>query len=209
MAFTTLRPNRFAILLLLPLLVAPIGASTYSISIDTTPLSGGSGSLAFDLIDSNPSANTVSISGFATDGTLGTASTVGGPVGGSLPGTVTIADGSFFNELLQDITFGTSLSFDVSLTQGFTAGFLPDSFSFFVLDTSLFPLFPTSDPTFADALFQIDIDGSASGAVLNFAAVDSPPSATWSVNTAVPEPSSILMLLSGLAAVVWRARQRS
>ena len=149
------------------LLGARIEAVPFNVFIDTSPLSGTDGNLAFDLIDSNSAANVLTIMDFSTDGALGAAFEFGGPISGALPGTVEIQDGDFFNELLHEITFGTTISFSFELTDSFTPGGLPDSFSFFLLDADPFfplPLFPTSDPTGADALFA--------GFYLSFSSID-------------------------------------
>jgi hypothetical protein len=187
---------------------SPAGAVPIDVIVDTTLLSGTPATLAFDLLDGDPASNTATISDFSTDGALGTSSTSGGPVSGALPGTVTIADGSFFNEYLQDITLGSMLSFRVDLTSFSTGSPIPDSFSFFILDASLLPLFPTSDPTGADALFVVDIDGSPTGAIASFEATDSPPSATWLVApaTPVPAPTTLSLLAIGLGWIASRSR---
>src|SRR5690348_5894551 len=88
-------------------LVTQIGwAVPIQFSIDTSSLSGTSAQLAFDFIDGGPPPNTASVSGFATDGTLGAVSTVGGVVG-TLPNTVTLTDSAFFNEYLQALILGS------------------------------------------------------------------------------------------------------
>jgi hypothetical protein len=176
--------------------------------VDTTLLSGTSAILAFDLLDGDPAANIATISNFSSDGALGASSTIGGPVAGTLPGTVTIADGAFFNEYQQDITLGSTLSFRIDLTSVTTGSPFPDSFSFFILDAFLLPLFTTSDPTGSDSLFVIDIDGSATGAISTFVATDSPPSATWLVMPVipVPEPTTLSLFAIGLGCAALRSR---
>src|ERR1700730_5269138 len=67
------------------------------ITIDTSSLAGMNAALAFDLINGGPPANSMTISGFASNGTLGAGSSTGG-VTGAFPGTVTIMDTAFFNE---------------------------------------------------------------------------------------------------------------
>src|SRR5437763_15415084 len=118
------------------------------ITIDTSLLAGVSTDLAFDLTNGGLPANTVTISGFASNGTLGAASS-SGDVTGALPGVVTIGDTGFFNEYLQNITLGSSLTFSFDTTGNPAApGSFPDGFALFFLDpiTGL-PLFATSDVT--------------------------------------------------------------
>ena len=184
-------------------LVSSVSAVPIDVLIDTTSLSGSTGQMAFDFIDGDPASNTATISGFTTDGTLVFPATEdGGPISGTLPGPVTIEDDSFFNELLQPITFGNTISFSVELTTNRTFSLFPDSFSFFLLDDFLLLLFPTSDPTFADSLFFVDIDGSAAGAISSFVATG-PPTVTWSVTqaAAAPEPSTLFLLFLGFASL--------
>lgn len=183
------------------LLVLPARAATiYSFAIDTTIWSGQSATLAFDLIggDAAMANNTASVSALATDGSLGDAT----------PFTVT--DFDFFNEVLRDITFGTTLSFTLELTEQHAApGF--DQFSFFVLDPStLLPLLGTTDPLGADALFAIDITGAPGGSALAFEAVA--PGTSWNVEyvpspAGVPDAGATLALMLALWLVFAVARE--
>ena len=194
-------------LLLAPALLLSAGSALavpIDVSIDTTLLSGTSGQLAFVLTSPDPASNSATITGFATDGTLGSAFEFGGPITGSLPGVVTIGDTFFFNQLAQDIVFGTTISFFVELTTNFTIGSIPDGFSFFLLDPTTFaPLFETTDPTGTDALFAIDIDGSATGQLSVYTAVGDPAVATWTA-VPIPEPTTLFLLMSGLGGLVLR-----
>jgi hypothetical protein len=173
-------------------------AVSFDVTLDTSSFSGTDGQLAFDLIDGDgANNNTAIISSFSTDGTLGSASSEGG-VSGDLPGPVNITDTALVNELLQEISLGSSISFRVDLTTNFAGGVLPDSFSFFLLDSAgLFSLVTTD--LLGDALFTIDIDGTPAG-VLTVAGLTE-PSVPLSV-TAVPEPSSLLLVILGLSLVV-------
>ena len=149
----------------LVLLTTPIATwampMPYQVTVDTTSLAATQMQLAFDFIDGGLPSNTVTVSGFTTNGSLGVSSISGG-VSGMLPGTVALTDSSFFNEYLQLITLGTSLSFLLDATAlGPDFGSAPDSFSFFLLDPSTgFPV-ATDDPTGAGALLTLDIGGSA------------------------------------------------
>jgi hypothetical protein len=97
-------------------------AVSFSIALNTSSLSGTSAQLAFDLIDGDGvNNNTAVISGFTTNGMLGTASSSGG-VTGTLPSPVTINESAFFNELLQKITLGNSIAFTRNPTTNFAGG---------------------------------------------------------------------------------------
>jgi hypothetical protein len=172
-------------------------------------LSGTSAYLAFDFLNSDPTPNSATISDFLTDGTLGAASTIiteGGVTGTLIPGPVTLTDTEFFNEFRQVITLGKQLSFTLTLTENAPSGSPLDSFSFFLLDDALSPLFDTDDPTGAGALFAVDIDGAPGGArsPFNYAGAGEPVTWTLEPVAAVPLPSTALLigagLLGGLAA---------
>jgi VCBS repeat-containing protein len=125
------------------------------VTLDTSVLAGGDGQLAWDLTDGDFAVNnTVVLTAFTTEGTLGAATTLGG-VEGTLPGRVTMADADFFNELLQSLTFGTSLTFSLHLTSNFVGG-VPDNLAFFLLDPNGSPLVATD--LLVDALLTIDLD---------------------------------------------------
>lgn len=186
----------------------PAQAISYQVTVDTSPLAGSASQLAFDFIDGDAAANSIILSAFATDGVVGSASSLGA-VSGTLPGPVMLSDGDFFNEYLLDITLGESLSFLFEATSNASApGSFLDAFSFFVLDpVTLFPLFSTTDPTGADALFAFNIDGTASGDLYVHDTAFSDIS--WSVKpaTAVPEPGTLWLLAAGAAAIGLQRRR--
>lgn len=147
-----------------------LAVTTYDVTIDTSAVSGKNGQLAFDFTKSDPAFNAVDILNFSTDGTLGLPETQGGLVEGDLilgsnPAPHTrINGGFFFNELVLNLKpFGTSITFTLQLTENHTPGQIPDQFALFLLDESGLPLFSTSDPLGADALFAVDITGVAGG----------------------------------------------
>ncbi len=175
-------------------------------TMDTSSaLSGTNAQLAFDFIDGDYVVNnTVSISGFSTDGVLGASSTVGG-VSGNLPANVTINDDDFFNELLQPITLANSISFSLNITENHAGGPTPDSFSLFLLDNAAeFSLFPTTDPFGADALLAVEIIATGDLSLQVF--MPKPDGANDPVGSVVnavfiPEPSVFLLLIAGLAGL--------
>lgn len=178
--------------------------TSYAFSINTTSLSGQNATLAFDLTGGDAAAanNTAAIGSLATNGAL------------SSLANFTLTDTGFFNEVQRNITFGTSLSFTVNLTENRTAPAF-DQFSFFALDpTTLLPLLGTTDPTGADALFAIDINGQPGGVLSVFASVAS--GVTWQVTptpTTTPPPVGVpdggsavfLMAISCVGTIVARA----
>jgi hypothetical protein len=195
---------------LIPLLLVLASTGTwalpYDVRVGTPALSGTPAQLAFDFINGDSSANSVTISAFATNGALGSFS-ITGDVTGSLPGSLVLRDTSFFNEYLQNSTLGTDLSFLFETsTNAPAASSFPDAFSFFVLNsTGTASLFPTTDPTGADALFKLDITGTSEGTLTVYTATGG--EAVISVATAIPEPATIVLLSTGLAGWFWFRRR--
>ena len=172
------------------------------VSIGTSVLSGTPGTLAFDFIDSDGLVNnSVSIVNFASDATLSPGIATGSE-SGDLPGTVTLTDAGFFNELLVPATFGSSISFTLDYTNA--AGAPPDSFTFFLLDAAAFNSLVTTD-LLGDALLEVDMTGGSTGSV--FLASTITPGVTISLGSGppppptVPEPASLPLVVTAIAAM--------
>jgi len=181
----------------------PARATIEHVDVQTTGLPA-TFVLAFDFIDGGAPSNRVTLSDFSSDGSLGSA-TRSGDAAGSLPGGVALGDASFFNEYLVPITGAHRIAFDFDYSNNTPpANAVPDAFSFFLLDAQgQLPLFHTSDPSGADALFALQLDGSAQG-WLTVDVASSGPAATWSVApvvATVPEPATGWLLLAGLGAL--------
>ena len=173
----------------------------YNVSISTAPVVGTTGYLAFDLVGGIPfQDNTVKVTGFSTNATLGSAS-ISGDVAGSLtPGPLTLIADQFFNEWLQPVTFGTSITFVLDVTTTYTTGSTPDSFGFFLLAPTQNP-FPTSDPSATNSVFAIDLMGTAPQ-VFTSTNPTSQFSATVTPFTATPEFNPGPAVGLGLALVL-------
>lgn len=177
---------------------APASANTLTVTIGTAPLSGTSATLAFDFIDGDGIANnSVSISEFQSDATLGSPVTTG-DVSGTLPGPVTLSDTQFFNELLVPLTLGTSISFNLDYTN--LAGSPPDSFSLFLLDPAAINSLVSTDLT-GNALLQIQMDGTSTNVSLASNIAPELTISTNSVTTPVPEPPSGALLGMGCLCI--------
>lgn len=198
--------------LILATLLASSPATTWaynlSVSIDTTSLAGINATLAFDFIDGDGVPNnTVELSDFQINGYFDPdLATLEGDVSSSNNTRATFNDTSYLNELLAPVTLGNSISFKLQTTnQHEASGFLPDAFSFYILnETGSLSLFATSDTTGSDALFALDLDGSANGLFVFTASAGQP---TWTVQ-AVPLPGAFSLMLAPLVAGIWTSRKR-
>jgi hypothetical protein len=198
------------------------GMITYTVTFpDTTSLENQPGRgpyyLDFQFNDGSGAGgdgnNTVIISRLSLGGgaLVGTGVPSGGTTG-DLSFAVTITDSTFFNDFNQQFTPGSSLSFQVSLTQIVgpgedpSAGGVPDEFTFAIQYTD--PLTGQTDiPTtnFNAAFATIDVTSPAltvtpSGSDVS-SGFDVPAPGVTPSATAVPEPTSLSLALLGLAVL--------
>src|SRR5579875_2975138 len=175
------------------LISAVAWASSYQITVNTTPIQGQSGFIVFDFVaGSPPQKNTATIQNFTTDATLGSSTPSGSVTGTLSPGPLTFSDTSFLNEWEQQATFGATMSFDLSVTTNNQSGAIPDEFSFYLLNSNQLP-YMTTDPTGADALIALDINSA--NPVLQvysstFASVITPTPTATGTPTPTPAPTS-------------------
>jgi hypothetical protein len=196
------------VLLIVGFFSTKLEAAVFQVTVDTTPLVGQSGFLAFDFIAGAPvPGNSAVISSFSTNSTIGSDLPASGDVSGTLiPGPLTLGDAQFFNEWVHGIvSFGTTLSYQLKLGTNTVFADIPDSFSFFILNSSQAP-FTTSDPSGSGALFFIDLNGSdttPSVFTSTFATAS-----VQSVPTGVPEPSTLFYMLTPLPILFLRKRKK-
>ena len=110
----------FAIFFAVLLGAVPVASAdiTYQVTVNTSSISGTTGSLAFQF---NPGplvtqSASLRILNFRSDGTLaGACPCSTGDGSGQLPATLTFDNGTAFNDYFDSFKFGTTISFDVSL----------------------------------------------------------------------------------------------
>jgi hypothetical protein len=192
---------------LLSLLGSPFlhASLIYDVTINTAPLSGISGFMAFDLNGGIPlQDNVATITSFSSNSTLVSSSTSGHVTGTLTPGPLILtADTSSFNEWLQVVTFGTLTTFVLNVTTLNPSGVNPDSFAFFLLNSSQIP-YGTTDPSGSDAIFVIDLTGNSTAPQVFTSTNPTAPQFTATVTpaTAAPEASPAPIVGLGLAAIL-------
>ncbi len=206
---------------------ACVQATTYQVSLDTSPLVGsaaGPFSVSFQMSDGSGTgdgnnAAILSAFMFGTGASSGSPLLIGSALG-DLSSGVVFTDASGIAFFAQTFTPGSVLQFQLDLTTNVDGGPIADAFTFFILDSTLTALPTTAGAPF-DMLAEIDID-SANPTVMTFAGDTSRSpsaggdpiglSAPTFVST-VPEPNSALLALPvGLLAMlrlrVYRRRLR-
>jgi hypothetical protein len=185
---------------------------TYQITADTSSLNGTAGNLDFQFNpgDSSAEAATAVITNFqAVGGTLALSNVLTGDASGLLPGTLTLDNGTAYNDAFQGLTFGTSISFDLTLSGpalNSPGGNVGSSFAFSLYASDGVTPLLTTDTNGSVVTVNVNPDGTAS--VLTFAqsAGNNMPVASAAPVSSVPAPPSIVLLLSAVPAalVLWR-----
>ena len=198
-----------ALVLTIPVLcVATSARADILVTIDTSPLSGIQ-TLGFGLTNSDGSANTVSLSAFdfgggsavsgSEDCTFGGAFS-GAGCSGDLTSGVTLDDSDVAALFTQQFEAGSSLSFVLTSTNNYT-GPVPDQFAMYLCDATISTCYSDDG---SGALLLLDLVGGplSPASFVRFGASGEgldPPTVTAA---AVPEPGTLLMLLTVLSAAV-------
>jgi hypothetical protein len=179
------------ILLLLAIIgltmAATASPTTYTVSVSTQALAGTTGSLDFNfnpgpLVSQTAMVQILDLSG----GALAGSPVLSGDASGSLPGTVSLDNGTGFNDYFQQFTYGSTLTFDVylyglalSAPDGKSTSGSTFAFSMFSDAAGTVPAFTTDVTDGFAYVVNVNLDGSTTVAnyIVNSAAAPEP--ATW------------------------------
>jgi len=168
--------------------------------VNTASLAGAAGGpfiLDFQLNGVGPATNSVVLSNFSFigGGATGSPDLFGG-ASGSLATSVTInSAGGFFNDFSQTFTPGSLLTFDVFFPDVKVNSPTPDAFAFSILDSAFNPIHTTG---LFDTLILVNLDKLV-GLTIQTASSITPAGVTA---TAVPEPTTILLMAGGLGLLL-------
>jgi PEP-CTERM motif len=183
---------------------------TYDVTVDTSSIAGTAASLDFEfnrgpLVTQSAS---LQILNFTSDGTLAGSPELTGDVAGALPATLTFDNGTAFNDYFEGFTYGSALSFQVSLygpalssPDGVSTSGSTFAFSMFSDAGGTIPAL-TTDTTDGFA-FTVDVNLDGTTTVTNFSAQTTVEPAT---TPAVPEPGTLPLMAVGIGGIgLWLA----
>jgi hypothetical protein len=187
---------------------------TYNVTIDTSSITGTAGSLDFNF---NPGPLVtqfaqLQILNFTSDGALaGACPCTTGDVTGQLPSTLSFDNGTPFNDYFDDFTYGTTISFALSLygpaldsPDGVSTSGSTFAFSMFSDAAGTMPVL-TNDTTDGFA-FTVDVNLDGSTTVTNYSAQTGVVGAG---SSSVPEPGTLALSVTGLACLAMIAQRAS
>jgi hypothetical protein len=167
---------------------API---TYDVTVNTSSISGTPGSLDFEF---NPGplvtqAASIQVLNFTSNGTLAGSPVLTGDVSGTLPATVSFDNGTAFNDYFEGLTYGSTLSAQVSLfgpalssPNGTATSGSAFAFSMFSDAAGTIPVLTTNTPEGFAFTIDVNLDGTTT--VTNF----SPETTVVPETAPVPAP---------------------
>lgn len=175
----------------------------YDITLNTSSLNGQSGYLDFQF---NPGASgapaaTATITDF-TSGTPASTDQTTNDASGLLPGTLTLGNGTAYNDLFQGFTYGSTFSFELTLSGAALdnpSGSIGSTFalSLYAAD-GVTPLL-TTDPNGSVLTINVNSNGTTSVETFAQSSTDSTPAAAATPLNPVPEPSSLVLTVSSLS----------
>lgn len=174
-------------------------AQSYLVTVDTSSLAGTDGyvNFQFNPADLTAPAAEASILQWVGSTTLLDAPLVEGNVTGALPSTVTMNNGTAFNDYFQSAQFGDALSFIVQFSGNVSPSTLGTSFAL--------ALYAADGVT---PLLTDDISGSLVRFELSATGIDYLANSSAAQVTPVPLPAAAWLLLSGIVTLTGATRSR-
>ena len=179
---------------------------TYDVTVNTSSIFDTAGSLDFNF---NPGplvtqAASLQLSNFASGGMLAGGCPCGtGDVSGQFPATVTFDNGTGFNDYFDDFTFGSTLSFDVSLygpalssPDGISTSGTTFAFSMFSDGAGTIPALTTDTVDGFAVTINVNLNGSTT--VTNYSAQTN----VFGLSTVTPEPTGLPLAGAGITFVL-------
>jgi hypothetical protein len=174
-------------------------------------MAGTAGSLDFNFSPGLLATQGASLQilGFSSGGALAGSPEMTGDVSGALPSIITFDNGTGYNDYFEGFTYGSTLSFDVSLygpalssPNGVSTSGSTFAFSIFSDSAGTIPVL-TNDMTDGFAfLVNINLDGSTT--TTNYSdQINVEP-----LSSAIPEPNNLLLVATGLTILGVMSRQR-
>jgi hypothetical protein len=172
-------------------------AQSYLVTVDTSELAGTDGyvNFQFNPADLGAPAAEASVLQWLGSTTLLDAPLIEGNVTGALPGTMTLSNGTAFNDYFHAAQFGDAFSFVVQFSGGVSPSALGTSFALALYADDA-----------ATPLLTNDISGSLVCFELSSAGIDFLTSSSAVQVTPVPLPAAAWLLLSGIVTLGGAAR---
>lgn len=186
-------------------------STVYTVTANTSSISGQDGFLDLQFEPGPGATNlaTATVSGFTTNGTLTGAGVLTGDVTGQLPGALHFDNQTVFNDSFQEMTFGTTETFTVTVDGPTPLGAGPSAFNigFYAADGAT-PLLTSSPDGNAG---QITLNGDGTTSVQTFPGVNGgqPVLTITGAVSAVPEPASLGLIGLSLGFGCFWIRRRA
>lgn len=182
---------------------ASAGPIIYNVSVDTASISGTAGSVDFNFnpgpLVTQPAS--LQIVNFGSNGVLAGNPALTGDVVGTLPGALTFDNGSGFNDYFEGFTYGSRLSFQVSLygpalsmPDGVSTSGSAFAFGMFSDPAGTIPVLTTDTTDGFAVTIDVNLDGTTTPTNFSTETVVAP------ATVQTPEPSTLGLLAAALAA---------
>ena len=205
--------QRFSLILSFALLIPSSlhASSVYTVDINTSTLTGTQGYLDLQLEPGPSPSNlaTAAVTNFTTDGTLLGAAALTGDASGQLPGTLSFDNATVFNDYFQNLTFGTDISFQVTLNGPTPIGGAASAFNIALYASDGATPLLTVSPDGIIGQLVLNPDGTVTPTTFDSGPSTGPAVTLATASSSTPEPTTFGLLGIALAAVsTIRSRRR-